>query len=81
MWTIEHNVRVVPAYPISSLVSHRRWLEAVHFRFVEESYYRVAKAKALISFAITAKLFCAFILQMQNAVSLMTGFIQVWVLD
>ena len=40
-----------------------RWLETGNFGFRKKrvSTIRVAKAKALISFAVTAKLICAFV--------------------
>ena len=39
---------------------HRRWLEAENFVFRKQRNYTicVAKTKALISFAVTAKLIC-----------------------
>ena len=42
---------------------HRRWLEAGNFGFrkLRNCTIRVAKTKALISFAVTAKLICAFV--------------------
>ena len=45
------------------LYSHRRWLEAGNFEFRKKRDYtiRVAKTKALISFAVTAKLICVFV--------------------
>ena len=45
------------------LYSHKRWLEACIFVFRKErdcTIY-VAKTKALISFAVTAKLICVFV--------------------
>ena len=53
------------------MYSHRRWLEAGNFRFIKSGNHtiRVAKTKALISFAVTAPLFW----QMQNVGFLMTG--------
>ena len=46
----------------TGLQSHRRWLEAGNFRFRKKKNctIHVAKAKALISFAVTAKLICTF---------------------
>ena len=45
------------------LSSHRRWLEAGNFGFKKkrDCTIGVAKTKALISFAVTAKLICAFV--------------------
>ena len=45
------------------LYSHRRWLEALNFGFRKKMDFtiRVAKTKALISFAVTAKLICVFV--------------------
>ena len=45
------------------LYNNRRWLETWNFRFRKESDCTicVAKTKALISFAVTAKLICAFV--------------------
>ena len=45
------------------LYSHRRWLEAWNFGFRKwrDCTIRVAKTKALISLAVTAKLICAFV--------------------
>ena len=42
---------------------HRNWLEAGNFEFRKKRNctIRVAKTKALISFAVTAKLICAFV--------------------
>ena len=42
---------------------HRRWLEAEKFGFRKKRNctIRVAKTKALISFAVTAKLICVFV--------------------
>ena len=44
-------------------VQHRRWLEACNFGFRKERdcTIHVAKTKALISFAFTAKLICIFV--------------------
>ena len=44
------------------LFSHRNWLEAANFGFRNKRNctFRVANTKALISFAVTAKLICAF---------------------
>ena len=45
------------------LYSHRRWLEARNFgfRLKRDCTIRIAKTKALISFAVTAKLICVFV--------------------
>ena len=47
----------------TGLYSHRKWLEAGNFGFRKQRNrtIRVAKTKALISFAVTAKLICAFV--------------------
>ena len=47
----------------NGLYMHRRWLEAGNFGFRNKRYctIRVAKTKALISFAVTAKLISAFV--------------------
>ena len=47
----------------SSCSKHSRWLEAGNFGFRKQinCTIRVAKTKVLISFAVTAKLICAFV--------------------
>ena len=47
----------------TELYSHRRWLEALNFGFTKkrDCIIFVAKTKALISFAVTAKLICVFV--------------------
>ena len=47
----------------TGLYKHRRWLEAGSFGFRKKRNYtiNVVKTKALISFAVTAKLICAFV--------------------
>ena len=47
----------------TSQYSHRRWIEAGNFGFrkLRNFTIRVAKTKALISFAVTAKLICVFV--------------------
>ena len=47
----------------TGLCSYRRWLEAWNFGFRKkrDCTIRVAKTKALISFAVTAKLICVFV--------------------
>ena len=61
----------------TGLYSHRRWLKARNFVFTKyrdcTSY--VAKTKALISFAVTAKLICALFSHMQKAGFLTTRLI------
>ena len=51
-----------------SLYKHRRWLESGNFGFRKKrnSTIRVAKTKALISFAVTAKLICVFVFAYAN---------------
>ena len=59
-----HEIYVFRTGPTQSeLHKYRRWLEAVTFGFRKYREYiiRVAKIKALISFAVTAKLICAFV--------------------
>ena len=58
-----------PPGPIQTrLYSHRRWLEAGNFGFRKKRYctLRVAKTKALISFAVTAMLICALVFAYAN---------------
>ena len=52
----------------TGLYSHRRWLEARNFVLRKQSdcTIRVAKTKALISFAVTAKLICVFVFAYAN---------------
>ena len=47
----------------TGLCSHRRWFEAWNFGFRKKRKctIQVAKTKALISFAVTAKLICVFV--------------------
>ena len=47
----------------TGLYSHRRWIEAWNFGFrkLRDRTICVAKTKALISFAVTAKLICVFV--------------------
>ena len=47
----------------TELCSHRRWIEARNFgfRLQRDCTIRVAKTKALISFAFAAKLICVFV--------------------
>ena len=53
----------------TGLYSHKRWLEAGNFKFRKERNCTipVAKTKALISFAVTAKLICAFVFAYANS--------------
>ena len=50
----------------TGLYSHKRFLEAGNFglRKKRNCTIRVAKTKALISFAVTAKLICAFVFRL-----------------
>ena len=52
-----------PGLTQTGLYSHRRWLEACNFVFRKwrDCTIRVVKTKALISFAVTAKLICVFV--------------------
>ena len=52
-----------PGLTQTGLYSHRRWLEALTFGFKKkrDCTICVAKTKALISFAVTGKLACAFV--------------------
>ena len=52
-----------PGPPQIGLYSHIRWLEARNFGFRKKRgcTIRGAKTKALISFAVTAKLICVFV--------------------
>ena len=58
-----NNLGFRPGPTQTGLYSHRRWLEAGKFGFRKYRNHaiRVAKTKALISFAVTAKLICAFV--------------------
>ena len=59
--TVLRGFRTGPT--LTGLYSHRRMLEAWDFGFEKKRVYTIrrAKTKALISFAVTAKLICAFI--------------------
>ena len=48
----------------TGLYNHTRWLETRNFGYRKKRYctIRAAKTKALISFAVTAKLICVFVL-------------------
>ena len=52
-----------PGQTQTGLYNHRRWLEAGNFGFRKkrDCTIHVAKTKALISFAVTAKLICVFV--------------------
>ena len=52
-----------PGLTQTGLYNYRRWLEAGNFGFRKKRSLTisVAKTKALISFAVTAKLICAFV--------------------
>ena len=52
-----------PGLTETGLYSHRRWLETWNFGFGKQRdcTIQVAKTKALISFAVTAKLICVFV--------------------
>ena len=46
----------------TGLYSRRRWLETeIRIEKVEDLYYLCSENKALINFAVTAKLICAFV--------------------
>ena len=58
-----NNLGFRPGTTQTGLYSHRRWLEAGNFGFGNKRNCttHVAKTKALISCAVTAKLICAFV--------------------
>ena len=58
-----NNLVFQPGLTQTRLYSHRRWLEAGNFGFRKKRNCTipVAKTKALISFAVTAKLISAFV--------------------
>ena len=58
-----NNFGFRPGPTQTGLYSHRIKLEASNFRFKKkrDCIIRVAKTKVLISFAVTAKLICAFV--------------------
>ena len=58
-----NNLGFQPGPTQTRLYSHRRWLEAGNFEFRKSRNctIHIAKTKALISFAVTAKLICAFV--------------------
>ena len=57
-----------PGLTRTRLYSYWRWLKAWNFVFRKKRYctIQVAKAKALISFAVTAKLICVFVFAYAN---------------
>ena len=58
-----NNLGFRPGPTQTGLYSHRRWIEAENFGFRKQGNctIRLVKTKALISFAVTAKLICAFV--------------------
>ena len=63
-----------PGPTLTGLCSHRTWLKTWNFVFRKQRNFTsyVAKTKALISFAVTAKLICVFVFAyMQKAGFLM----------
>ena len=58
-----NNLGFRPGLTQTGLYDHRRWLEAWNFGFKKKKdcTIRAAKIKALISFAVTAKLICTFV--------------------
>ena len=58
-----NNLSFRPGLTQTGLYSHTSRLEAGNFEFREKRKctIRVAKTKALLSFAVTAKLICAFV--------------------
>ena len=58
-----NNLGFQPGPTQTGLYKHRRWLETGNFGFrkMRNCTIRVAKTKALISFAVTAKLICVFV--------------------
>ena len=58
-----NNLGFQPDLTQTRLYSHRNWIEAGNFGFRKKRncIICVAKIKALISFAVTAKLICAFV--------------------
>ena len=63
-----NNLGFRPGPTQTGLYNHRRWLEAGNFGFKKKRKctIRVAKTKALISFAVTAKLICVFVFAHAN---------------
>ena len=62
------NLCLRPGLTQTGLYSHRKRLEAKDFGFKKkrDCTLRVAKTKALISFAVTVKLVCAFVFAYAN---------------
>ena len=58
-----NNFGFRPGLIQTELYKHRRWLEALNFGFKKKKdcTNRVAKTRALICFAVTAKLICVFV--------------------
>ena len=63
-----NNLGFRPGPTQTGLYSHRKWLEAGNFGFRKkrDCAIHVAKTKALISFAVTAKLICGFVFAYAN---------------
>ena len=63
-----NNLGFRPGLTQTRLYSHRSRLEARNFRFKKkrDCSSHVAKTKALISFAVTAKLICGFVFAYAN---------------
>ena len=63
-----NNLGFRPGLTQIGLYSHRRWLEAENFGFKKKRDCTIheAKTKALISFAVTAKLICVFVFAYAN---------------
>ena len=63
-----HQFGFWPGLTQTRLYSYCRWLEAQNFVFRKKRYctIQVAKTKALISFAVTAKLICVFVFAYAN---------------
>ena len=63
-----NNLGFRPGPTQTGLYSHRKWLEAGNFGFRKkrDCTIHVAKTKALISFAVTAKLICGFVFAYAN---------------
>ena len=64
-----NNLYLQPGPTQTGLHKHRRWQKAGKFGFRKKRNctIRVAKTKALISFAVTAKLICAFVFPYANS--------------
>ena len=63
-----NNLGFRPGPTQTGLYSHRKWLAAGNFGFRKkrDCTIHVAKTKALISFAVTAKLICGFVFAYAN---------------